>query len=113
MPRPRRKETPIRKILVSRMTEKKMGVREAARIAKVSPSTISGWRSGAVPDDFAAVRRLAEALGISLSFLLTGEDDSRRRAPPPCLAEVFQDGEVVFDGYAKIVIQRLVPRNES
>jgi transcriptional regulator with XRE-family HTH domain len=57
------------------MQKKEMGVREAARIAGVGPSTIVSWRSGALPEDYLAVKRLAKALGTTLGFLLTGEED--------------------------------------
>ena len=108
-----RKAAPFTKLLNSLMAERGIGVREAGRIAGVSPSTITDWRSGALPDDFMAVRRLAKALGVTFSFLLTGEDDARASEGPPNVAEVFEDGGQLFDGYAKITIQRLVPRMKT
>ena len=94
------------------MSEKKVSVRAAAEVAGVGISTIDNWRAGAMPEDFLAVKRLAAALGTTLSFLLTGEDDSRASGPP-AIAEVFSDGGALFDGYAKITIQRLLPKNEK
>lgn len=98
--------------LVALMEEKQIGVREAAQIAGVAPSTIVSWRGGAYPEDFMAVKRIARALGVSLSFLLTGEDDTRPDGVP-AVAEVFADGGTLFDGYAKITIQRLVPKKSE
>jgi len=94
------------------MAEKKVTVRAAAAIAGVGTSTIDNWRGGALPEDFVAVKRLAHSFGVSFSFLLTGGDDS---SPDrlPLIAEVFDDGGALFDGYAKITIQRLVPRKKS
>ncbi len=63
--------------LILLMKETGMTVKAAARIAEVGPSTIQSWRSGAKPTNFDAVRRLAQAFGTSLSFLLTGEEDYR------------------------------------
>jgi len=91
------------------MAEKELTVRAAANLAKVSSSTLDGWRAGTTPDDYMAVKRLALALGVSFSFLLTGEDD-RPSEGQPSIAEVFSDGGSIFDGYAKITIQRLIPR---
>ena len=60
-----RKRSPTSKfstILTSLMKEKKITVREAANIAGVAKSTIDNWRSGAMPEDFLAVKKLAKAL---------------------------------------------------
>lgn len=105
----RRKTTPFTRLLNSLMSERQLGVREAARICGVSPSTVTDWRSGTIPDDFMAVRTLAKELGVTMSFLLTGEDDSRPNGSPN-ITEVFDDGGSLFDGYAKITIQRLIPK---
>jgi len=87
-----------------------MSVRKAAEIAEVGISTIDNWRGGALPEDYSAVKRLSKALGVSLSFILTGEDDYRSSQGTPSITEIFDDGGPVFDGYAKITIQRLIPR---
>lgn len=105
--------TPFAKLLRSLMTERGMTIRQAAELAGVGPSTIDDWRSGQLPEDYSAVKRLAAALGVSFSFLLTGEEDQRDRSGLPSLTEVFEDGGALFDGYAKITIQRLLPRNRG
>ena len=64
------------------MTQSKMTIREAARVAGVSPSTVQNWRSGGRPSgDFDTVRRLASQLGVSLCYLLTGVEDEPRGGP--------------------------------
>lgn len=113
MKRRPRKATPFGKILTALMEEKKMGVREAARIADVGASTIVSWRGGALPEDYLAVKKLASALGTSLGYLLTGEIDERPPGTTPSIAEVFGDGGMLFDGYAKITIQRLIPKGDK
>ncbi|MBI4402648.1 MAG: helix-turn-helix transcriptional regulator [Deltaproteobacteria bacterium] len=98
-------------VLVALMDEKGMTVRKAAKIADVGSSTIDSWRRGAQPGNYLAVKKLARALGTTMSFLLTGEDESRPNGITPSVAEAFSDGELVFDGYARVRIQQLVPRN--
>lgn len=104
--------SPFTKILNRLLDERHLGIREAARIAGVGPSTIMSWKSGALPEDYQAVKRLAEGMGTTLSFLLTGENDAAS-AGPPTVAEIFDDGGVMFDGYARISIRKLIPRNEG
>jgi len=104
--------TPFSKILRALMTEKSVSVRKAAELAGVGTSTIDNWRGGALPEDYSAVKRLARGLGVSFSFLLTGEEDTRE-GRAPAISEVFDDGGPLFDGYAKIMIQRLIPRKKS
>ena len=94
------------------MTERGMTIRQAGEIAGVAPSTVDDWRAGALPADYAAVKRLARGLGVTLSFILTGEDDARVASHPLNITEVFDDGGPLFDGYAKITIQRLIPRKK-
>jgi transcriptional regulator with XRE-family HTH domain len=105
--------TPFAKILRSLMTEKGMTVRQAADLAGVGSSTIDDWRGGALPEDYSAVKRLASGLGVSFTFLLTGEEDRREHAILPSVTEVFEDGGALFDGFAKITIQRLIPRKKG
>lgn len=110
MSRRKRHNSPFAKNLSSLMKEKGMGVREAARIAGVSHGTISNWCAGVAPDDFMAVKKLAEKLGVTFSWMMTGENDASP-GRQPTVSEVFDDGEMLFDGHAKITIQRLVPKN--
>ena len=108
----KREERPFGRILTSLMKEKKITVKEAAKIAGVAQSTISDWRAGATPEDYLAVQQLANELGVSLSFILTGQDDVVENTAPS-VAEVFEEGDYLFNGYAEIVIKRLIPRNEK
>ena len=93
------------------MKEKKITVREAANIAGVAKSTIDNWRSGAMPEDFLAVKKLAKALNVSFSFLLTGQDEDSELSPS--ITQVFEDGPDFFEGYAHITIKRLIPRKKG
>lgn len=100
------------KILIKLMDEKNISIRDAAKLAGVGHSTISSWRSGAAPDNFEAVMKLAKGLGVTFSYLLTGEDDTRPDNPPS-VSEVFSEGDFLFDGFAKITIQRLIPKEKG
>lgn len=95
------------------MDEHGIGVREAAQIAGVPASTIQNWRSGTLPTNFTAVKKLAQAFGTTFSFLLTGEDETRIRTSPLSITEVFDDGGELFEGYAKITIRKLIPKRRS
>lgn len=107
----KREKRPFGRLLTTLMAEKKMTLQEAADIADTTPSTVSGWRSGSAPEDFVGVQKLAHALGVSLSFLLTGVEDSPRRTTPS-VEEVFEVGGEIFDGFAQISIKKLIPRKK-
>lgn len=111
MTKQRGAESPFAKILSRLMEENGLGIREAARIACVPASTVMSWRSGALPQNYMAVKKLAEHLGTTLSFILTGQNDTK--SSKVNLTELFEDGGVLFDGYAKISIQRLIPRKNN
>ena len=103
--------TPFSKILRSLLAERKMKMREAASIAGVSPSTITAWCADGRPENFTAVMKLAKALGVSFTFLLTGEDEtSRSGVTVPTITEVFDEGTEIYNGYAKIVMIQMLPR---
>ena len=93
------------------MKEKGLGIRETAKIVNISPSTLNSWRSGSPPTNFKAVQKLAEILGTSFSFLLTGKSDSWNANQVPSVSEVFDSEGILFDGYARITIEKLIPKN--
>ncbi len=98
--------------LVALMTERGLTLRDAAKISGVSLSTVQSWRSGSIPHDWMAVKKLADTLGTSLSYLLTGIDEARS-GMIPSVSQVFGDGGLLFDGFAKITIQRLIPKDKK
>ena len=57
------------------MNKSSLTVREVAEAIEVSHSTLQNWRSGTIPIDYIAIKKLAKYLGVSFSFVLTGEDD--------------------------------------
>lgn len=105
MRKPRKStQSEFAKNLTNIMKERGITVRSAAKLAGVGPSTIDNWRSGAAPENFLAVKKLAKELGISFSALLTGEAEHETK---PSITEIFDDRGLWFDGYAHVTIRRL------
>lgn len=99
------------RILGDLMAEKGMTLTELSARTGVSTSTLGDWRSSAVqPADYRAVKKVAKVLGVSMSFLLTGETDDTDMIKTPTLAEVLGEGDS-YSGIFKISIQRLVPKS--
>lgn len=107
------KDMTFARILTQLMTERKVGVRAMAEACGCSASSITDYRNGVAPTDFKLVSRMANELGVSLAFLLTGKEDSNSNTRSPSVAEVFDDGGPLYDGYARIIVQRLIPREEE
>jgi transcriptional regulator with XRE-family HTH domain len=95
--------------LKSILSERKISLRKAAAIAGVSPSVMDSWTSGATPSDMLAVKKLSDSLGVSFSWLLTGQPDSV--AATISLQEHFEES-TIFSGIARIKIDRLTPRKK-
>ncbi len=87
------------------MKEKKLSLRELSRHIEVAPSVISGWLKGNSPTDLILIKNLSEHLGVSFSWLLTGEYE--KGTSLPSMSELFEEVQY-FDGYARIRIDRLI-----
>ena len=105
----KKEQMPFPKILSSLLKERKVTIAQAAKACGVSPSTISDWKEGASPEDYLAVKKLAQFFEVSFSFLLTGvNNDSSTK---PTISECFEDGgEIFYDGYAQITVRKLIPK---
>lgn len=73
-----KKQKEAEKLMFSEMLkkildERSLGQNKAAMLAGVANSVINDWLAGTSPKDLLAVRRLAKALGVSVSYLLYGE----------------------------------------
>lgn len=79
-----------------------MTARAAAKSAGCPQSTLSGWIHGATPTNFHHAKRLAEVLGVSFSYLMTGEADA-----PLDPREVMVGGETVIDGIMEVKVRRV------
>lgn len=98
---------PFRQILAALMKERGLTLKQVAQLADVSISVVQNWLEGKNPHDLKAVARLSKGLGISFKSLLLGEAEVNHR--PATISELFEEQQW-FDGYAKITINRLIPR---
>lgn len=99
--------------LIELMDMRRMTVREAAEAAGVAVSSLQNWRAGHQPSNFKAIKKkLAEALGTTLEYLLIGDTGTSRQgenegAPGTILVR----GDIVngvdnFNGIVEIIIRR-------
>lgn len=81
-------------------------IRSIAVVAGTSPSTVQGWLNGSHAKDYKALKRVATELGVTLCYLLTGEEEFGQAS----LDSVLDDGGSIFSGICEISIRRLVPK---
>lgn len=96
------KKAKLDKTLQKLMHDRGVSTRVLAKASGVPQSTISAMcagRSSQKPENLLA---LSKFFGVSLEYLLFGEDDSA-----PTLASILS--EEVFAGYLKVKIERLIP----
>lgn len=97
------------------MDRKKITVRKLSEMTakeghRIPASTISAWRNGAIGSDYHALKTISRCLGISLSYLLTGEEEIK--TGDQSVDELFEEGEVVYSGFAKVSVLSLIPRKK-
>lgn len=95
------------KRLSASLSDRQISFRRAASIAGVAPSVIDSWSSGRSPSDLVAVKRLATHMGVSFSWLLTGEIEDIQNLD---VSHLFDSPKVIFDGYLKVKIEKMAPR---
>lgn len=62
-------------------TEKRLTQEQIAKLLKVSPATISAWEIGDIGISVDAAVRIAKFAGVSLDWLLIGNNDSPEHCP--------------------------------
>jgi transcriptional regulator with XRE-family HTH domain len=77
-----------------------------AKEIDVPAKTISDWLSGRSPRDLDGVKRCAEALGVSVHYLLYGEEDQRN-----ILDQILEKTEV-HTGMYEVTIRKVTSKNE-
>ena len=98
--------------LRSLIEEKGFSIRSLSTLSDIPKSSLNNWVSGeSIPTDFDALLRLSNILETNLSFILCGVNDSR--PTKPSVTEVFKLGDVIFDGYLKVRVERVIPRGEE
>lgn len=73
---------------------------------EIPKSTLQDWTTNTVPTDFKAAARLARSLGVSLCYLLTGEEEVHGTD----LEHLYDRDAVLIDGLAEVRIVRIIPR---
>lgn len=107
-----KKENALRKVLAELMNTpgKKITIRDLARIAQVPHSTLSSWLAGSVPDNYQALKRIADHFGVSLSYLLLQEEDKVSAQKVPSVSQALMPGVTLFAGICEVNIRSLIPR---
>lgn len=82
------------------LSEKNLSIRELAKRSGVPNSTLQEWSSNRSPKNPVQVQKVAQVLGVSLHYLLFGEED---KSEP--LTKLLK--EDVFSGTFEINIRRV------
>jgi transcriptional regulator with XRE-family HTH domain len=70
-------EIKIGKVLQQLLKEKNMSLRQLSKLSGVPASNLTEWTANRSPKNPVQVRKVAEALGVTLHFLLFGESDAQ------------------------------------
>lgn len=108
MSRRTKKNSPFGEIISVFMANRGLSTRALADIAGVSPGNIVDWRKGVNPTDYLAVARLADFFGVTVRFLLTGQEELQSSAPDGQWPQSLHPGETIFSGPCEIIVRRLV-----
>lgn len=65
----------LNKVLMNLLRERGLTLDSLASEIRVPYSTLCDWIAGRTPRNFSALRRCAEYFGVSLHFLIFGEED--------------------------------------
>ena len=93
-------EIKIGKVLQQLLKEKNMSMRELAKISGVPASNLTEWSANRSPKNPLQVKKVAEALGVTMHFLLFGEDDSQEP-----IQKIMKEN--FFEGTFEISIKRV------
>lgn len=80
---------------------------ELAKKINVPSKTISDWLTGRTPRDLDAVKRCAEALGVSVHYILYGEDDRKS-----LIGEILEKTEI-HTGMYEVSIRRVTSKSKK
>ncbi|MES3036979.1 MAG: helix-turn-helix transcriptional regulator [Bdellovibrionota bacterium] len=70
-------EIKIGKVLQLLLKQKNMSMRELAKVSGVPASNLTEWSANRSPKNPVQIKKVAEALGVTMHFLLFGEDDNQ------------------------------------
>jgi transcriptional regulator with XRE-family HTH domain len=89
-----------------------VGVRQLARIAETHASSISDWCNGERSTQYESLIRISRHFGVSLEWLLSGEDDGRASQIPTSIAEMFREAGSL-EGFCRFRLDLLVPATDG
>ncbi len=92
-------EVRIGHVLKHLMTEKKLTFKKLSELSDVPISTIKTWSAGVEPKSFAAARRVARVLGVSVEYLVFGNADKAQISFQEVLTTQ------LFSGWCKVTIE--------
>ena len=93
----------LKNTLPALLKSKHMTLKELSVATSISPSTLSGWKNGASPRDLGELRTCAQYFGVSIDYLLFGEDSTQAN-----LESLLTEN--VFDGFLKVKIERVIQK---
>lgn len=86
-------------VLKHLMNEKKLTFKKLSELSGVPISTIKTWSAGVEPKSFAAARKVARVLGVSVEYLVFGATDKNQLS----LQEILTTQ--LFSGWCKVTIE--------
>lgn len=93
-------EIKIGKVLQQLLKERNMSMRELAKASGVPASNLTEWSANRSPKNPIQVKKVAEALGVTMHFLLFGEDDNQEP-----IQKILKEN--LFEGTFEISIKRV------
>ncbi|MDZ4661049.1 MAG: helix-turn-helix transcriptional regulator [Pseudomonadota bacterium] len=93
-------EIKIAKSLTALMKQRGLSLRELSKLSGVPPTTLNEWLSNRPPRNPVQIKKVAEALDVSLNFLLFNEEDKH----DPLQRILVED---IFSGNFQITVKRL------
>ena len=92
-------EIRIDKVLKHLMKEKNLTFKRLSQLSGVPESTIKTWSGGVEPKSLVPARNVARVLGVSVEYLIFGQEDKN----PPNLQEILT--KQLFSGWCKVTIE--------
>lgn len=77
-------------VLKKQLKENAMTLRQLSKLSGVPVSTLSEWSSNREPKSPTQIKKVAQALGVSMHYLLFGEDDNQEPLQKLLKEDIFQ-----------------------
>ncbi len=87
--------------LTDLLKEKRISIKELATACNISAKTLYEWKSNRTPRNLNDVKKVAEVLGVSLHYLIFGENDKTTISP------LEQHDDEIKAGVYEVVLRRV------